>query len=64
METTQDMDDTGEEYRKAGQRIRKVVSKLRAEFRKAEVDDHLLIVRGGDADGPEYSMVLRFSAAR
>lgn len=64
METTRDMDGTGEEYRKAGQRIRKVISKLRAEFRKAEVDDHLLIVRGGDADSPEYSMVLRFNAAR
>lgn len=60
METTRDMDGTGDEYKRAGQRVRKTVSKLRAALREAAVDDHVLIVRGGDAGNPEYTMVLRF----
>ncbi|WP_202921464.1 hypothetical protein [Anatilimnocola aggregata] len=60
LETTRDMDPTGEEYAKAGHRLRKAISKLRAAFLEAKVDDHLLIVRGGNAKFPEYTMMLRF----
>jgi hypothetical protein len=60
FETGRDMDPAGEAYSKAGQRLRKAISKLRAAVLEGKVDDHLLIVRGGNAKFPEYSMVLRF----
>ncbi len=63
LETTRDTDPTGEEYSKAGQRLRKAISKLRAAFLEAAVDDHLLIVRGGNAKYPEYTMVMRFGGS-
>lgn len=50
-----------DEVRKAGQRVRKAISKLRAAIREAELDDHVLIVRGGTHAEPEYSMVWRFA---
>jgi|GEM_PF-2613259 len=39
------------------QRLRKALSKLRQALREAEVDAHPLIVRGGGAANPEYTMV-------
>lgn len=60
METTRDMDESGEEYKKAGQRVRKALSKLRARLIEAGADDHLFVHRGGNRKYPEYTMVLRF----
>ena len=48
------------EFKQAGVRVRKAFARLRRALREAGVDDHLLIVRGGDAENPEYQMVLRF----
>jgi len=58
METTRDRPP--DEVRKAGQRVRKAISKLRAALRDAGLDDHVVIVRGGSQAEPEYSMVSRF----
>jgi hypothetical protein len=63
LETTRDMGLTGEEYKKASQRVRKAISKLRAAIEEGGAADHLLIVRGGSAASPEYPMVLRFGAS-
>jgi hypothetical protein len=60
LETTRDMDPTGEEYKKASQRVRKAISRLRATIEEGGAADHLLIVRGGNAKYPEYTLVLRF----
>ena len=60
METTRGMDESGEAYKKAGQRVRKAISKLRARLIEAEANDHLIINRGGSQKYPEYTMVLRF----
>jgi hypothetical protein len=60
METTRDMDATGDEFQRASQRVRKALTKLRQALRENGADTHLLIVRGGDARTPEYTMVLRF----
>jgi hypothetical protein len=60
METTRDMDATGDEFQRASQRVRKAIAKLRQALRENRADTHLLIVRGGDARTPEYTMVLRF----
>ncbi len=59
METNADMGVTDAELRKAGQRVRKVIAKLRQALREGEADAHLLIVRGGSAKDPEYTMVFR-----
>lgn len=60
FESDADMDATGDEVKKAAQRVRKAFSKLRDALRQAEVDDHILIVRGGTQDFPEYTMLRRF----
>jgi hypothetical protein len=60
IETTRDMDATGEEYQKASQRVRKTISKLRAAIEEGGAADHVLIVRGGSQSDPEYTLVLRF----
>jgi hypothetical protein len=60
LETARDRDPNGEEYKKASQRIRKAISKLRAVTEEGGAADHLLIVRGGNTKFPEYTMVLRF----
>jgi hypothetical protein len=54
------MNATEVEVKKAAQRVRKALSKLRDALRQAEVDDHLLIIRGGTQDFPEYTMLRRF----
>lgn len=59
METNADMGVSDAELRKAGQRVRKVIAKLRQALREGEADAHLLIVRGGSAKNPEYTMVFR-----
>jgi hypothetical protein len=59
METTPDLGVSDAELRKAGQRVRKVIAKLRQALREGEADAHLLIVRGGSAKDPEYTMVFR-----
>jgi hypothetical protein len=63
METSRDLDATGEEFQHASQRVRKALAKLRQALRENGADTHLLIVRGGDARTPEYTMVLRFGGA-
>ena len=59
MET--DRDGHGEEeFRKAMNRIAKALSKLRRQLREHKLDDHVLIVKGGERDWPTYTMVARF----
>jgi len=58
LETAPDM--RPDDVRKAAQRLRMVISKLRAALREAGLDDHVLIVKGGSQAEPEYSMVWRF----
>ena len=53
LETTRDMDPTGEEYKKASQRLRKAISKLRAAIDEGGAADQFLIVRGGDVSRPD-----------
>ena len=60
FETDRDRDSDEDGFKQASQRLRKALSKLRQAIREAEVDAHLLIVRGGNAAFPEYTMVLRF----
>ena len=60
FETERDEDASDAGFKQAGQRVRKAFSRLRRALREAEVDDHVLIVRGGSAAWPEYTMVLRF----
>lgn len=49
-----------EEARKACLRVRKAVSKLRERLREARVDEHAAIVREGQSDSPEYTMLWRW----
>ena len=63
FETERDEDASDAGFKQAGQRVRKAFSRLRRALREAEVDDHVLIVRGGSAAWPEYTMVLRFGAS-
>jgi hypothetical protein len=63
LETTRAMGPTGEEYKKASQRVHKAISKLRAAIDEGGAVDHLLIVRGGNNKYPEYTFVLRFGAS-
>ena len=63
FETERDLDSDDVGFKQASQRVRKDFSRLRRALREAEVDDHLLIVRGGSAAWPEYTMVLRFGAS-
>jgi hypothetical protein len=60
FETGRDLESDNDGFKQASQRVRKALSKLRQALRDAEVDAHLLIVRGGSAASPEYTMVLRF----
>lgn len=62
METTRGMDESGDEYKQASQRVRKAISKLRAAIEEGGAADHLLIVRGGNQKDPEYTLVQRFAA--
>jgi hypothetical protein len=55
-----DRDNDPVEAKKASQRVRKAISKLRAALREAKLDDHVLISRGGPNSDPEYSMIWRF----
>ena len=64
METPRDMDESGEEYKRAGQRVRKAISKLRSRLIEGGADNHLIINRGGSQKYPEYTMVLRFGGSR
>ncbi len=48
-----------DEFPLVSQRVRKALSKLRQALRDGGADHHILIVRGGDAENPEYTMVLR-----
>ena len=59
MET--DRDEQGEEaFRKAMQRARKVISKLRDRLREYELDTHVMIIKEGPNDWPSYTMISRF----
>ena len=61
METNEEIGCSPEEIKKAQQRIRKVVAKLRRRMVESELDHHFLIVRGGTQESPEYMMTSRFS---
>ena len=63
METTRDMDESGEEYRKAGQRVRKALSKLRARLIEGGADNYLIINRGGNQENPEWTMLMRLGGS-
>lgn len=63
FETERDEELSDNGFKQAGQRVRKALSRLRQALREAEVDDHLLIVRGGSSAFPEYTMVLRFGVS-
>jgi hypothetical protein len=63
FETNRALDAEDDEFKQASQRLRKALSKLRQALREAEVDAHLLVVRGGSAASPEYTMVLRYGAS-
>lgn len=58
MET--DRDGRPDDVRKAAQRVRKAISDLRAALREVGLDDHVVIVKGGPQDTPDYTMVWRF----
>jgi hypothetical protein len=60
METPRDY--RPDDVRKAAQRVRKVVSKLRAAIHEAELDAHVVIVKGGSQAEPDYTMLWRFPA--
>lgn len=64
METNADLGVSAAELRKAGQRVRKVISKLRKALREWGADAHLLIVGGGDGKDREYTMVFRHARKR
>ncbi len=49
-----------DDKKKARQRVRKAVSKLRAALREDGLDDHLVITGPGSREMPEYAMVRRF----
>jgi len=61
MITDETAGSTPEEIQKAARRVRKAVSKLRAQMRDDGFDDHFVIVRDGGNEHPEYSMVPRYS---
>jgi len=60
QESSRDVGTEETEVNKSHQLFRKAISKLRAALLGAEVDDHLLITRGGNQKAPEYTMLLRF----
>ncbi len=59
MET--DRDCEADEVKRAGQRVRKAISKLRRTLRESGMDDHVLIVTGGTQAEPEYTMIWRYN---
>ena len=60
QESSRDVGTKEAEIQKSHQRIRKAISKLRAALHEADVDDHLVIIRGGSQNDPEYTMLFRF----
>jgi hypothetical protein len=60
QESSREVGTEESEIRKSHQRVRKAISKLRAALMEAEVDHHLVIIRGGSQNAPEYTMLLRF----
>ena len=60
QESSREVGTEESEIRKSHQRVRKAISKLRATLVEAEADDHLVIIRGGSQNAPEYTMLLRF----
>ena len=59
VEVETDREVNANEFRMVSQRVRKALSKLRQALREGGADHHILVVRGGDAENPEYTMVLR-----
>jgi hypothetical protein len=55
METNRDC--APDEVRKAGQSVRKAISKLRAALREAGLDQYVIIMSGGPKEMPEYRMI-------
>lgn len=60
VETPPDMDH--DEFRKASQRVRKAISKLRKRLMESGADQHLIINRGGTQQEPEWTMLPRFGS--
>jgi len=59
METHVGVQSGKDEIRKAQQRLRTVISKLRERMHEADLDDHFVIVKEGRNEWPSYSMVRR-----
>lgn len=59
METNANVCSASDEIVKAGKRLRKAFSKLKAALRVAELDDHFVVHRGGTQSEPEYSLIRR-----
>jgi len=60
METHADVESSKKQIRKAQQRLRTVISKLRKRMREAKLDDHFVIMKEDSGDWPSYSMIRRF----
>lgn len=60
VETPRDMDH--DEFRKASQRVRKAISKLRKRLIESGADQHLIINRGGTQKEPEWTLLPRFGS--
>jgi hypothetical protein len=60
QESSEEVGTEDAEIQKSHQRLRKAISKLRAALREADVDDHLLITRGGSQKEPAYTLLFRF----
>lgn len=59
METNRD-EHGEEEYKKAMNRLAKALSKLRAQLREHDLDDHVVILKEGPRDEPSYTLISRF----
>jgi hypothetical protein len=62
FETTRDMDEN--EYKKAGERLRKAFSRLREALREHGADTELAIQKLGTRDDPEYMMIYNQAGPR
>ncbi len=53
-------EDGEEAFKKAMQRLRKAISKLRNRLQEHDLDDHVIILKEGPNDWPSYTMICRF----
>lgn len=62
METSDFVNSSAEDIRKAQQRVRKAISILRRRLVESKLDQHVLITKGGTQIDPDYTMVSRFGS--